>query len=185
MQTRQAGGRGEEDAGNIQAWIGVPASLACPGTAGQQGAPGAEGWPELCYCWAAGTSVLPQLLGMELLPHSRGSPEGSQHFGRKFCMDPLPPARVGDPTPGKAGEPGGPKPQPQSSPNSPGIPCLPKPCASPKLHVAPGSWHGACAIHSSPSPLAALCVFSVYIPGSLDTADHTRGTSRHWLTSSS
>lgn len=87
--------------------------------------------------------------------------------------------------PGRLGDLGDPNHNSQSSPNTPGIPCPPKPCASPKLRVPPGSWHGACAIHSIPSPLAALCVFGVYIPGSLDTADHTHGAARHRLTSSS
>lgn len=87
--------------------------------------------------------------------------------------------------PGRLGDLEDPNHKPQSSPNTPGTPCAPKPCASPKLHVPPGSWHGACAIHSILPALAALCVFGVYIPGSLDTADHTRGASRHRLTSSS
>lgn len=84
--------------GGCRKYPGLDWCPACLGTAGWRRAPGAEGWPELCYCWAAGTSLLPQLLGMELLPHSRRSPEGCQHFGRKFCMDPLPPARVVDPS---------------------------------------------------------------------------------------
>lgn len=163
-----------------------PALDWCPGVPSMSGDSGvAAPGPELCYCWAAGTSVLPQLLGMEPLPHSRRSPEGCQHFGRKFCMDPLPPSRATEP-PGKAGQPGRPKPQTPELPKhsrhslSPQTLCQPQtPCATGKL---------ARSLCYSFRPLcsgSSGCVWCLYpgIPGYC--ADHTRGASHHWLTSSS
>lgn len=162
MQTRQAGGRGEEDAGNIQAWIGVPVSPACPGTAGWQRAPGAEGWPELCYCWAAGTSVLPQLLGMELLPRSRRSPEGSQHFlAGSFAWILCPQLWLKTP-PGRLGDLGDPNHNPQSSPNTPSIPCPPQTLCQPQTLCATGKLaQSLCySFHplSSGSPVCVWCL---------------------------